>query len=114
MHLFIDESGDLGFNIFFDKVASNKAQEQRLSFLMSSRFGMKHGHVVKVWFVRSQDEKSIQVADYVSWAILRKYERGDDSYYGLISSRVTKKAPRFDRPPSGDPTQGGLTSLPPW
>lgn len=31
-------------------------------------------------------EKALQVADFASWAIFRKYEHGDDEYYRLIEA----------------------------
>lgn len=40
-------------------------------------------------------EKSLQVVDFASWAIFRKYEYGDDSYYNLIKSKIIEEAPLF-------------------
>jgi hypothetical protein len=41
------------------------------------------------------EEKSLQVVDYASWAIFRKYECGDDSYYNLIKNKITEESPLF-------------------
>lgn len=40
-------------------------------------------------------EKSLQIVDFVSWAIFRKYEKGDDTYYNLIKSKIIEEAPLF-------------------
>ncbi len=41
------------------------------------------------------EEKSLQAIDFVSWAIFRKYEYGDDFYYNLIKIRVIEENPLF-------------------
>lgn len=33
-------------------------------------------------------EKSLQVVDFVSWALYRKYENSDDSYYNIIKDKI--------------------------
>jgi len=35
-----------------------------------------------------QQEKSLQIADFVSWAIYRKYDLGDDIFYSHIKSKI--------------------------
>ena len=40
-------------------------------------------------------EKSLQVVDFVSWAIFRKYEYKDNSYYNIIKSKVVEENPLF-------------------
>jgi len=37
-------------------------------------------------------EKSLQVTDFASWAIYRKYEKGDTSYYNLIKSKIIEES----------------------
>lgn len=37
----------------------------------------------------SQTEPCLQLADYCTWAIQRKWEMGDSSYYNLIRHRIT-------------------------
>ena len=41
------------------------------------------------------EEKSLQAVDFVSWAIFRKYETGDDTFYNLIKDKVVEEAPLF-------------------
>lgn len=40
-------------------------------------------------------EKSLQAVDFVSWAIFRRYEYGDDSYYNLIKGKIMEENPLF-------------------
>lgn len=41
------------------------------------------------------EEKSLQAVDFASWAIFRKYEYADDSYYNLIKSLIIEESPLF-------------------
>lgn len=50
---------------------------------------------IKVSIKTPYEEKSLQAADFVSWAIFRKYEAGDDSYFDIIKSKVIEENPLF-------------------
>ena len=41
------------------------------------------------------EEKSLQAVDFVSWAIFRKYEFGDDSYYNVVKEKIIEENPLF-------------------
>ncbi|MDO8747829.1 MAG: DUF3800 domain-containing protein [Candidatus Omnitrophota bacterium] len=41
------------------------------------------------------EEKSLQAVDFISWAIFRRLEHGDDSYYNLIKSKIVEENPLF-------------------
>lgn len=36
-------------------------------------------------------EKALQIVDFVSWAIFRKYEHKDDSYYQIIKKKIVEE-----------------------
>ncbi len=36
----------------------------------------------------SHDEKGLQAVDFISWAIFRKYERGDYEFYEIIKDKI--------------------------
>ncbi len=36
----------------------------------------------------SHENKSLQAVDFISWAIFRKYERGDYKFYDIIKSKI--------------------------
>lgn len=40
----------------------------------------------------SFEEKALQAVDFASWAIFRKYEQGDDSYYNLIKGIIIEES----------------------
>ena len=41
------------------------------------------------------EEKSLQAVDFVSWAIFRRLEYGDDTYYNLIRGKIVEENPLF-------------------
>lgn len=41
------------------------------------------------------EEKILQVVDFISWSIYRKYEFNDASYYELIKNKIFEENPLF-------------------
>ena len=41
------------------------------------------------------EEKSLQIVDFASWAIFRKYEKMDSGYYDMIKNIVVEENPLF-------------------
>lgn len=41
------------------------------------------------------EEKALQAVDFVSWAIFRKYQFGDESYYNTIKKKIIEERPLF-------------------
>ena len=50
---------------------------------------------VKISIKTPSEEKTLQAVDFVSWAIFRKYEYGDDSYYNKIKNKIVEENPLF-------------------
>ena len=50
---------------------------------------------IRIEIAIPEKEKSLQVADFASWAIFRKYETGDDSYYNIIKGKIIEEAALF-------------------
>jgi len=55
----------------------------------------KHKSKLKVWIKYPYEEKSLQIVDFASWAIFRKWEHADESYYEIIKSLVIEENPLF-------------------
>lgn len=77
MHLCIDR-----------KDTKKQLKENFLSNLNTSMIERSGGRF-KVVLRASHENKSLQAVDFISWAIFRKYERGDYEYYELIKDKVT-------------------------
>lgn len=50
----------------------------------------------QVAFWPAESDPCLQVADYVTWAVQRKYERGDTKSYDLIKDKVATEFRPFD------------------
>ena len=49
----------------------------------------KRGHKnFKMSLMASHDNKCLQAVDFISWAIFRKYERGDYEFYEIIKDKI--------------------------
>jgi hypothetical protein len=55
----------------------------------------RHKMKMEVMIKSPYEEKSLQAVDFISWAIFRKYEYGDDSYYKAIKDIVVEENPLF-------------------
>ncbi len=101
-------------NILLDRIFSKRlVSGNRLVFLIASRKETNkflnlnfreylerqgtsnHGISLKVQMRTPAEEKALQAADFVSWAIFREYEYGDDSYSNLIAGKIVEKNPLF-------------------
>lgn len=70
--------------------ASERETNKRHRFLLEAAIAMT-GVGVVLLLERPEKEKALQVVDYVSWAVFRRYEYGDDEYYRLIEFRIVGK-----------------------
>ncbi|MEN9582051.1 MAG: hypothetical protein RL641_5 [Candidatus Parcubacteria bacterium] len=74
---------------------TNRFLNQNFKEYLANQASNTHKTKIKVEIATPSQEKSLQVADFVSWAIFRKYEYGDDSYYNLIKERIIEEAPLY-------------------
>lgn len=58
-------------------------------------------HIISTALWRSATEPCLQVADYCCWAVHRKWERGDQRSYDLISGRIASEFMLFDNENEG-------------
>ena len=50
---------------------------------------------IKIEIKTPYEEKGLQAVDFVSWAIFKKYEYRDDSYYNIIRNKIAEENPLF-------------------
>ena len=50
---------------------------------------------IKIEVKTPYEEKGLQAVDFISWAIFRKYEYGDDSYYNIIKEKIVEENSLF-------------------
>lgn len=64
------------------------------AYLRSQILG-KHKTAIDVAIATPSQEKSLQAVDFVSWALFRKYEHNDQSYYQIIEDIVQEESSLF-------------------
>lgn len=74
---------------------TNKFLNQNFKNYLNNQITNRYKANVKVVIEIPREEKSLQAVDFASWAIFRKYEYGDDSYYNLIKNKIVEENPLF-------------------
>ena len=77
------------------KRETNKFLNDNFSSYLNRKVTNMHNMKFTVKIKTPADEKSLQVVDFVSWAIFRKYEYGDEGYYNLIKEKIMEENPLF-------------------
>ncbi len=107
-HIFLDESGDLGFSkgsskwfLFTIAIVENPRTLEKIVKKIWKSLKKKHKNLGEL---HAFNEKPItrkrllkcvaqikDLVDFVSWAIFRKYERGDYEYYEIIKDKIIEE-----------------------
>lgn len=75
-------------HLFIDRKDTKKVlRENFVSYLTGSMKKRRDGQFV-VELHSSHENKSLQAVDFISWAIFRKYERGDFEFYEIIKNKI--------------------------
>lgn len=74
---------------------TNKFLNQNFTAYLKSQVKDNHKLDIEIEIKSPTQEKSLQVVDMLSWAIFRKYEHGDESYYNLIKPDIIEENPLF-------------------
>ena len=74
---------------------TNKFLNENFKDYLNRQVKSNHDGDMKVSIKTPSEEKSLQAVDFVSWAIFRKYENGDDSYYNVIKNKIIEESPLF-------------------
>jgi hypothetical protein len=77
------------------KRETNKFLNENFKDYLNSQVKNRHKIKMEVVIKSPYEEKSLQAVDFISWAIFRKYEYGDDSYYNLIKNKIVEENPLF-------------------
>lgn len=74
---------------------TNKFLNQNFTTYLKSQTKNNHKIDIDIEIKSTTQEKALQVVDMLSWAIFRKYEHGDESYYNIIKSDIVEENPLF-------------------
>lgn len=70
---------------------TNKFLNQNFKEYLERQVTSNHGVNIRVTVKTPSEEKCLQAADMVSWAMFRKYEYGDESYYDIVKPLVIEE-----------------------
>ena len=79
IHLFVDR-----------KDTKKRLRENFISYLTGSMKKRREGSF-EVELHSSHENKSLQAVDFISWAVFRKYEKGDYEFYEIIKNKIVSE-----------------------
>jgi hypothetical protein len=86
---------DKKITIVASRRETNKFLNDNFSSYLKSQVKSNHRLDIEIDISSPSAEKGLQVVDMISWAIFRKYEHMDDSYYSLIKQEIVEENPLF-------------------
>jgi hypothetical protein len=77
--------------LYIDQKDTNKNLRNALEEYLKDNFGKKGNGKISIKIKPSHSERCLQAVDFVSWAIFRKYEKGDYEYYEMIKDKIIEE-----------------------
>lgn len=74
---------------------TNKFLNENFKDYLNRQIKNSHKGTIKISIKTPAEEKSLQAVDFISWAIFRKHEKSDDSYYNIIKNKIIEESPLF-------------------
>ena len=81
--------------LMVSKRETNKFLNENFKNYLKDQLTNKHSANIEIEIKTARQEKSLQAVDFVSWAIFRRYEKDDDSYYKLVKRKIIEESPLF-------------------
>jgi len=74
---------------------TNKFLNHNFKSYIQKQVEDNHKFKLNIEIKSPSEEKCLQAADFVCWAIYRKIAQGDESYYNLIKQKIAEESPLF-------------------
>jgi len=74
---------------------TNKFLNQNFRNYLTKQVNANYQVGLEIEIKTPAEEKALQAADFASWAIFRKYEYGDDTYYKIIKNLIVEENALF-------------------
>ena len=74
---------------------TNKFLNDNFKNYLNNQIKNQHHGNLEINIKAPSEEKALQAVDFASWAIFRKYQYEDDSYYNLIKNKIVEENPLF-------------------
>ncbi|TSC84443.1 MAG: hypothetical protein G01um101417_249 [Parcubacteria group bacterium Gr01-1014_17] len=78
-------------HVFIDAKDTKKHLKENFVRYLSDSIKKRRDGTFTVELHSSHENKSLQAVDFISWAIFRKYERGDYGYYEIIKHKIVEE-----------------------
>jgi len=76
------------------KDTKKNIRENFITYITDTMKQKREGNF-KMSLAASHDEKGLQAVDFISWAIFRKYEKDDLTFYNIIKSKIIDERSLF-------------------
>mgnify|MGYP001619047912 CR=1 FL=1 len=83
--------GNTNIILVASKRETNKFLNANFKNYIQTQMNNKHKLLMKIEIKTPSEEKALQAVDFISWAIFRKYEHGDNQYYDLIKQIIVEE-----------------------
>jgi hypothetical protein len=83
------------FEIVASQKETNRFLNQNFASYLTSQMAKNHRISVTIAIRTPAHERVLQAVDFVSWAVFRKYERGERTYYDIIRKRIVEENALF-------------------
>lgn len=80
-----------------DKSKSNRSLREDFDNYVRKILTQKNHCTLKIQHENSQTEGCLQVLDFISWAIFRKYEHEDSRFFEIIKDKIVIKKEMFEK-----------------
>jgi hypothetical protein len=78
-------------NLVVDKKDTKKnLRNNFIDYVTNAMKNRRNGNF-KMQLSKSHEEKGLQAVDFLSWAIFRKYEKGDYEFYEIIKDKIIEE-----------------------
>jgi len=79
---------DQRISLIVDRKDTKKNLRENFISYITNAMRKRERNKFKMSLATSHDEKGLQAVDFISWAIFRKYEKGDFEFYEIIKSKI--------------------------
>lgn len=79
---------DSHISLVVDKKDTKKHLRENFITYITEAMKKRRGGSFSMSLSASHEEKGLQAVDFISWAIFRKYEKGDFEFYELIKNKI--------------------------
>lgn len=74
---------------------TNKFLNQNFCNYINNQIENNHKIKIDVKIKTPNEEKCLQVVDFVCWSVFRKREHSDESYYNAIKQKIVEESPLY-------------------